>query len=159
MRIPLDHRPGKLRADGVSPELPPGNEELLLRGEAVNRRNRRLAALRDLKCAIRDSGARQIADAFAEHEPAVVVDSWFDEIAVELPGNARGPRPKLLEILIGPPVVQTALGVVLRSLVVEPVADLVADDDTDGAVIDGIVRFHAECRRLEDAGWKHDLVE
>ncbi len=45
---------------------------------------------------ISDFGARQIANRFSEHQLAVVVDAWLDEVAVELIGDALG---ALLEIL------------------------------------------------------------
>src|SRR5262245_41079016 len=45
MRVALNHGARELRTHGVATELAPGDEELLLLGEPVDRRLRRLAAL------------------------------------------------------------------------------------------------------------------
>src|SRR5712692_440510 len=42
VRVALDHRSRELRPDGVAAKLPPRDEELLVRSEAVDRRERRL---------------------------------------------------------------------------------------------------------------------
>ena len=93
VRIALHHRPRELGPDCVAPELAPGDEELLVRREAVDVGERRLALLRDLERAVRDLRAREVADALAEHELAVVVDAGLDEVAVELPDDARPSSP------------------------------------------------------------------
>ena len=54
------------------------------------RRLRRLALARFLVGAIRDLRAGEIADRFAEHELAVVMDAGLDEIAVELVARRTG---------------------------------------------------------------------
>ena len=64
-----------------------------------------------------------------------------------------------LQVVLGPPVVEASLGVELRALVVEAVADLVADDDADGAVVHGVGGVEVERRRLQDSGGEDDLVE
>ena len=86
------------------------------------------------------------------------------------PGSCAGSKPSycsisifgaLLELLavgVGPPVVQVAVAVVLRALVVEAVADLVADDRADAAVVDRVVGVEVEERRLQDRGREDDLV-
>ena len=53
---------------------------------------------------------------------------------------------------------QRAASVVLRALVVEAVADLVADDRADRAVVDRVVGRRVEERRLQDGGREDDLV-
>ena len=58
----------------------------------------------------------------------------------------------------GPPVVQVALAVVLRPLVVEAVTDLVTDDGPDAAVVERRVGVRVEERRLQDRGGEADLV-
>ena len=88
MRIVLHHRARECGADGVAAELPPGDEELLIRREPVDRGQRWFATLRDLECAVRDPRPGQIADALAQHELAVVVDPRLDEVAVELLDDA-----------------------------------------------------------------------
>ena len=47
----------------------------------------------------------------------------------------------------------------IAALVVEAVADLVADHRADAAVVDGRVGVRVEERRLQDGGGKNDLVE
>ena len=44
----------------------------------------RLASLRDLERAVGDLRAREIADALAEHQLAVVMNARLDEVVVEL---------------------------------------------------------------------------
>ena len=57
-------------------------------------------------------------------------------------------------ILGGPPVVEVTVLVVLAALVVEAMGELVADDDTDGTVVGGLVGVEVEEGRLEDgSGW------
>ena len=48
-------------------------------------------------------------------------------------------------------LLQLAVAVVLRALVVEAVADLVADHRADAAVVDRVVGVRIEERRLQDA--------
>ena len=57
-----------------------------------------------------------------------------------------------------PPVVEVAGAVVLRALVVEAVADLVADHRADAAVVLGRLGVRGEERLLQDAGREADLV-
>jgi hypothetical protein len=84
-------------------------------------------------------------------------------------GRPAGDRPSYWAISIfardsnsavggGPPVGDVAVAVVLRALVVEAVADLVADDRADAAVVGGVVGLGVEERRLQDRGREHDLV-
>ena len=71
-------------------------------------------------------------------------------------------RRALLErgaVGLGPPVGEPAVAVVLRALVVEAVADLVADDGADRAVVGGGVALVVEERVLQDRRGEHDLVE
>ena len=48
--------------------------------------------------------------------------------------------------------------IVFRSLIVEMVAHLVADDGADAAIVDRGIGVRIEERRLQDRGGKHDLV-
>src|SRR5215831_919468 len=132
MRVALSHRAGEFWTDRIAAKLSPRDEELLLGCEAVGVGDRFLPPLRDLKRAVGDLDAGEVADTLAEHELAIVGDSRFDRIVVELGHDATGPRPELLEVFRGPPVAQSTLRVVLRTLIVEAVADLVADDHADG---------------------------
>ena len=61
-------------------------------------------------------------------------------------------------VLIRPPVRQVSLPVVARSLVVEAMPDLVADDRTNRAEVHRVVGFGVEERRLKNRGGEDDLV-
>jgi hypothetical protein len=50
------------------------------------------------------------------------------------------------------------LAVELAALVIEAVAELVADHRTDGAVVDGIIGLHVEERWLQDGGGEHHFI-
>ena len=78
---------------------------------------------------------------------------------VELRDEGVGERLERGPVLVGPPVAQRAGAVELRALVVEAVADLVADDRADAAVVDRVVGLDVEERRLEDGGREDDLVQ
>src|SRR4026209_907012 len=159
MRITLHHRSREFRPHGIAAKLSTCNEKLLLRREVVGGRNLRLAALRNLKRSIGDLHPGEIPEALAEHELAVMMNARLDEVIVELPHHALGASLKLFQIVSGPPVGQAALRVVLRPLIVEAMADFVANDYANGAVVDRVVDIHAERRRLMNSGWKHDFVE
>ena len=70
----------------------------------------------------------------------------------------RGAVGEGLRVGLRPPVREAAVGRELAALVVEAVADLVADHRADGAVVHGIVRVRIEERRLQDRRREHDLV-
>src|SRR6185369_1895154 len=86
------------------------------------------------------------------------MDSWLDEVTLELINYALPTLLETLQVVISPPVLQTSLSIVLRALVVETVADFVSDDYADGAIIHRVHYIHAERRRLKDTCGKHDLV-
>ena len=159
VRVALRHQARGLRPHGVAAELAPRDEELLIRREAVDVGQRRLALLRDLERTIGDPRTGEIPDRLPGDELALVVDPRRRLVRVELAHDAGRLLLELLEVLVRPPVLQPALRVVLRALVVEPVADLVPDDDADRAVVDGVVGGQAERRRLQDPGREDDLVQ
>src|SRR5690606_28012304 len=64
-----------------------------------------------------------------------------------------------VEIFFGPPVTHYAVAVESASLVVETVSDFVSDYRSDCAVVDGVVGFKIEERRLQDGSWEYDFVE
>ena len=57
-----------------------------------------------------------------------------------------------------PPQTQVTVLVELRALVIEAVSHLVAYDNADGTVVEGIVCLHVEEGRLQDSGREADLV-
>ena len=82
---------------------------------------------------------------------------------------ARGERVVLLDehcralleggaVGIRPPVAQRPVAVEAAALVVEAVADLVADDRADAAVVRRGIAVRLEERVLQDRGREHDLV-
>ena len=67
-------------------------------------------------------------------------------------------RTEFGAVAVGPPVDEVAVAVVLGALVVEAVADLVADHRADAAVVGGVVGFGVEERRLQNRCGKDDFV-
>src|SRR5438270_7245167 len=145
MRITLHHLPLTRRTNFVTAPLSPGNEELLVRRKAVESWLRVLL-FRFLKRQIGDFGARKISNAFAEHQLAIVVNVRFDEIVVELMGYTGSATLEPFQVISSPPVVEPALRVELRALIVETVADFVSHDDANRSIIHGIHCIHVERR-------------
>src|SRR6185437_6422540 len=54
--------------------------------------------------------------------------------------------------------VEIAVRIVFPPFVVITVCDLVADDDTDGAVVYRVVHLRVEKWRLQDSGREHDFI-
>src|ERR1700734_1165195 len=68
----------------------------------------------------------------------------------------------MLEIGLSEPawrIQQIAAAVVLTALIVETMADLVADDGADAAIVGRIVRLGVEERRLQNRSREHDLIQ
>ena len=63
-----------------------------------------------------------------------------------------------LPVLLGPPVADLSGAVEGGALVVEAVADLVADDSADARVVHGVVGMRVEEGRLKDRSGEDDLV-
>lgn len=109
-----------------------------------------------------DVHTAQIADVLADGQRAVhmrglrrVIRILFGELRrhelVVLVDELLGERLEIGLVLFGPPVVEFAVAVVLRALVVETVADLMADHRADAAVVRGILGIRVEERRLQMA--------
>jgi hypothetical protein len=105
-----------------------------------------------------DRQARVVGDVLAQGQLAVDVVARQRLEGVVLLDQHRGLGLEVLVVGLGPPVAQVAVAVVLGALVVEAVADLVADHGADAAVVDRVVRVGVEERRLQDRGREHDLV-
>src|SRR5580698_8923404 len=86
------------------------------------------------------------------------MNAGLDVVPVKLIDHASRLDLEFLQVVGGPPVLQTPLRVVLGSLIVEAVADFVSHDDADGAVVHGIRGFHAEGGRLQDSRGKDNLI-
>src|ERR1700730_16596509 len=98
MGIALDHEALGFGTDFVAAELAPGDEELLLSREAVDIRGARSALERFLVGEIRILGSSQIADTFAQHKFAVVVNVFLDVVVIELIGDAGPASLKILQV-------------------------------------------------------------
>jgi hypothetical protein len=66
-------------------------------------------------------------------------------------GDAPAALGELREVVLLPPVLEVAVGVELRALIVEPVGELVADHHADPAEVRGDRAILPEERRLQDA--------
>ena len=142
------------------PRLRPGVEEALVGGEAVDRLGSRRAVEREAQRLVGDAEPAEVADVLADRQRAVDgvgVAALGGELVV-LVDEDRGEGVEGGPVVIGPPVDHRPGAVVLRALVVEAVADLVADDGADRAVVDRVVGVGMEERRLEDGRREHDLV-
>ena len=69
-----------------------------------------------------------------------------------------GPFLESGPVLVGPPVPQPPLTVTGRALIVETMADLVADHSADPAVVDCVVGVEGEERRLQDRSRENDFI-
>src|SRR3546814_19812119 len=78
--------------------------------------------------------SRYVGDILAERQRAVHGKIGERLILVELIGERRPRFIELLEVRLGPPVAQRAGRIERRAVVVETVADLVADHRPDRAV-------------------------
>src|SRR5437899_1989617 len=87
------------------------------------------------------------------------MQSRFDFKRTELVHDAIGSLAELLEVIRRPPHHEIAVGVKLRTLIVEAVRHLVTDDRAYPAIIKRIVGFRIVERRLQNSGWENDFVE
>ncbi|MBG9885282.1 hypothetical protein ABE10_01500, partial [Bacillus toyonensis] len=142
------------------PDLRPGEQQALHPRVSVD--HRRLGpSERELIGLEGDAEPPEVADVLTDREGAVDVmfraQPLRDQSVVLCDEALRA----LLEggaIVVGPPVLQLALSVVAAALVVEAVADLMADHAPDPAVVRRRVAPGVEERVLEDRGGEHDLV-
>src|SRR5271154_7325271 len=100
MRITLHHHLLRLRSCLIPAELPPGNEELLVRRKAIDRWRRRFALQRLLVREIGNLHATKIPDALAQHELPVDMNiPAINRVAIELSYHAGGLLVKALQVL------------------------------------------------------------
>src|ERR1700678_2437567 len=131
------------------PFLTKGEEELLLASQTLIHRRGLPAQRRDpgiMGC--RDAGI--VGDILAQGLLAIhrQIREW---LVLAVLGRKRLSRLlEMSEIRLGPPIVQPALVVEGRALVVESMADLMADHRTDGAVIERVIGLGVEERPLQD---------
>ena len=133
-------------------------EESLVEREAVNGRRRRFSGQRFLKRRVGDHQAAKVGDALAFLEFSVAVQARLDFERIELLGDAIAARAEILQVLRRPPALQVAVRVELRALIVEAVRHLMADHGADAAVVERVIRFGVEKRRLENSRGENDFV-
>src|SRR3989440_2129401 len=144
-------------ADLVTPALREAQEEQLLGAEAGSP-GRGLALERAPPGVVRDRQAGDVGDVLAQRLFAVDGDVREGPVSVELGDQTRARRLEVREVALGPPVLQPPAGVEQRTLIVETVADLVADDGAGGAVIHDGLPLRVEVRRLQHRGRKVERI-
>jgi hypothetical protein len=144
----------------LAPRLSPGEEEPLGPAQAVEHRRGR-ASEREQVGLPGDGEAAEVADVLADRQCSVHVQ--FGRLArrerVVLVDQDPGPLLEGRAVRRLPPVGQSPRAVELRALVVEAVADLVADYRPDRTVVGGLVAIGVEEGRLQDGRRKDDLVQ
>ena len=116
------------------------DEEALLGCETVLRRQRLVRGFR-LPRQPREHFAAQVRDVLAVGELAVDLDVVDDRVRRELVDDALRAFLEGLGVLLGPPVLEIALGIELAALVVEAVGELVADGPPGVAVVRRVVHL------------------
>src|SRR5687767_14259771 len=126
-----------------APDLAVAQEEALIAGEAVDHR-RRLAAQRHLVGVVGDGEAGQVRDILAEGQLAVHLHARQRLVGAILGDHLVGQLLEGGDVGLAPPVGEIAAGVELAALIVKMMADLMADDRADAAIIDRVVRIGIE---------------
>src|SRR5262249_21614250 len=99
---------------------------------------------------IRKSG--QVGDVFAKRLLSVYRQIRKRAISIELGSESCTGCLKVVEILLGPPVEQSALRIELTALIIEAMTDLVSNNSADRAIVVRVVGVGIEIWRLEDGG-------
>ena len=142
----------------VAPDLAVAQEQPLIAGKPVE--NRRLLAVeREVIGGLGDGQARKVGDVLAQRQLAVDEHALDRAVAIVLVDELGRARIEILAVVRRPPILQHALGVVFAALIVEAVADLMADHRADAAIIHGVVGIGIEEGRLQNRRRKDDLVQ
>src|ERR1700722_2136159 len=141
------------------PDNSPRHEEALGARQTVDDR-RLLAAQRHLIGLPGDAQAAEVPDVLPDRQRSVhmLVRYLLGRQAVVLLDQRPGPAFERLPVRGAPPVGELAVAVDFGTLVIEAVADLVADDCADRTVVGRIVAGGIEERILQDRRREHDLV-
>ena len=153
---------GDLLAQGVIaverlPDLGPAVEEALVAGDAVQH-GRRLAVQRQVIGLQTHGHAGGVTDVLTHGQPALEEEARQGFIGIVLGAQTGGQGLEIGLVLGGPPVAQHAVAVGFGALVVEAVADLVADHPADGPIVDRRIAVRIEEGRLQDGRREDDLV-
>src|SRR5215510_7908154 len=157
MRIGGSLQPLGLGPRVLTPDLGPPEENALLGREAIDF----VIAPRAWAGQIgheREPQAAVVRGVFTEGQPAVDMGVARYGIAGVLIRHAGRALLVRLAVSRRPPVAQVAFAVELAPLIVESVRQLVTDDCAGGAVVDGGVTPRTIEGRLQNAGWKIDVV-
>src|SRR3984957_12298624 len=113
MRIGVGLQASGFRTLVGAPDLSPAKKETLLGSEAVEVFGARLPFQRFFVGGVGDGQAAKVANAFAEHQLAVLMQAGLDFVGVELFFDASGALIKILAIVGGPPVAEISFSVEL----------------------------------------------
>ena len=111
-----------------------------------------------LHCCERDAKTTVVSDILAESETAVCMDTGKNLNLVELSGEFASFLVELGLVLSSPPVDHVSILVEHRALIVETVGHLMADDNTDTAIVDRNISLRIKERLLENSGRETNLV-
>ena len=139
------------------PRLRVGEEEALVPGEALDH-GRLFFAQRSSVGIVGRGKAGDVGDVLAKRQLAVDVETRKGLVRVELCGQRLSGLLESFEILRRPPVAQAAGRIEQRAVVVEAVADLVADRGADRAVIERRISLRVEERPLQNGGREIERV-
>ena len=139
------------------PSLAPAQEKALVAAEAID--NRRFLAFEgQFVGLVGNAQTPEITNVLAGCKFAVDGQAVDDHVAVVLGGQLVLKLLKAGVVLLVPPVAQIAVAIELAPLVVEAVADFMADDGSNAAVVDRIIRLHVEKWRLQNGRGENDFV-
>ena len=134
------------------------DEEALLRREAVDRLQRLAAVVASsTRCRPASVPPRSATSSPSVSLPLILMSSTT--VYCEYWSTMQSARlSNFVGVLLGPPVLQIALGVELAAFVVEAVGQFVADGAAGVAVVRRVVHLRIEERRLQHAGREVDVV-
>src|SRR5437764_3376948 len=129
------------------PHLGPTEIEALISAHAVD--HRRLPPTQRIMVGIIGRvQAGEIGAVLAKRQRPFDMKSWQTLVPVVFVDEALAQRLELGDVGVGPPLGESAGGVELRSLIVEVMAHLVANDRANATVIDGGIRIRIKEGRL-----------
>ena len=158
MRVGLRLQPCNLGRVFLGPDLRPTKEEALLGRKAVDVRRTRLSLKRFHESVIRYIEPAEVGNGFARYELALKMQARLRFKTTELVDDAIGARIEVFLIALGPPVLQVPLRIKFATLIVVAMRDLMANDCTDGAVVDRVIGVGVEKRRLQNSCGEGDVV-
>src|SRR5579862_1497352 len=159
MRIRLGDEAGVFGPQVRAPNLSPAEEKALLRGETIDRGGSGLADKSFFERGVRNGQAAEIGDALTLLELAISVQTGFDFVGPKLIDDALAASLKVFEVRGRPPILQVAMTIEFRALVVEAVSHFMADDRAYAAVVDGVISVEIEEGGLEDPSGEYDFVQ